>query len=302
MEIEVKGSNKYKDRLFRFIFGREDHKDFTLSLYNAVNHSNYTDPSLIQINTLDDVLFIKMKNDVSFVFDSQLYLYEQQSTDNPNMAYRMLEYVVSLFQRIVEANTLNKYGYVQISLPAPHFIVFYNGLKDLEEYSIQKLSDLYENGNKGDLELTVQVYNINEGKNTSIKNSCRPLYEYMWLVNEIRSKTNHIKDKKAFGMVIQNVLHNMPEEFLIKSLLMAEEREVVGMFLDEWNEQEHQKAAKKYAELRYDEGMKEGEYEAKKEVINSMYALGIDFETIAASVKWSVNDVKNYLKEEYGIE
>lgn len=293
MENKINGTYKYKDRLFRFIFGKEDHKDFTLSLYNAINHSDYTDTNLIQINTLEDVLFIKMKNDVSFVFDSQMYLYEQQSTDNPNMTFRMLEYAVSLFQGIVDANMLNKYGYAKISLPAPHFIVFYNGLKDLEEYSIQKLSDLYENGNEGDLELTVQVYNINEGKNLSIKNACRPLYEYMWLVNEIRESTKHIENKEALGKVISKILHNMPEEFLIKNLLLAEEREVVGMLLSEWNEQEHEKAAKQYAE----QCREEGEFKAKQEVITSMFALGIDLDTIAASVKWPVEKVKEYLNK-----
>ena len=38
---------EYKDRLFTFIFGSNENRAWTLSLYNAVNGSNYTDPSKI---------------------------------------------------------------------------------------------------------------------------------------------------------------------------------------------------------------------------------------------------------------
>ena len=58
---------KHKDRLFNFIFGREEHKDWTLSLYNAVNGSDYTDPELVDFNTLEGILYLGMNNDTSFL-------------------------------------------------------------------------------------------------------------------------------------------------------------------------------------------------------------------------------------------
>ena len=57
----------YKDRLFCFIFGSEAHKDWTLSLYNAVNGTSYSDPDLITIATLEIVLYMGMHNDVAFL-------------------------------------------------------------------------------------------------------------------------------------------------------------------------------------------------------------------------------------------
>ena len=83
-------NNQYKDRLFKFIFGREEHKDWTLSLYNAINGSNYKEEKEIQITTIDSVVYLSMKNDVSFLLDTAgtMNFYEQQSTYNPNMPVR----------------------------------------------------------------------------------------------------------------------------------------------------------------------------------------------------------------------
>ncbi len=85
-------NKKYKDRLFCLLFGNEEHKDNILSLYNALCHTTYTNEEDIQIYTIDDVIYIKMKNDVSILLDSFLYLWEQQSTFNPNMPIRGFMY------------------------------------------------------------------------------------------------------------------------------------------------------------------------------------------------------------------
>ena len=69
---DTKGMNKginreYRDRLFKFIFGNPEHKEWTLSLYNAINGTNYTNPEDIQLTTLDDAVYMNMKNDISFL-------------------------------------------------------------------------------------------------------------------------------------------------------------------------------------------------------------------------------------------
>ena len=81
-------NTKHKDRLFCFLFGREENKKWTLSLYNAVNGSSLTDPDMIRITTMGDILYMGMKNDVSFIIETIMNLYEQQSTYNPNMPVR----------------------------------------------------------------------------------------------------------------------------------------------------------------------------------------------------------------------
>ncbi|MBQ8469481.1 MAG: hypothetical protein IJ547_02685, partial [Clostridia bacterium] len=62
--MELTLNREYKDLVFRDIFGQEERKEYTLSLYNAVNGTHYKDPSLIQLNTLQNFIYMKMKNDV----------------------------------------------------------------------------------------------------------------------------------------------------------------------------------------------------------------------------------------------
>lgn len=64
-----------KDRLFRFIF--QDKKDL-LDLYNAVNQSDYTNIDDFEVNTLDDAIYLSMKNDISFLIGGTMNLYEHR--------------------------------------------------------------------------------------------------------------------------------------------------------------------------------------------------------------------------------
>ena len=121
---------QYKDRLFRLLFGREEYKENVLDLYNALNDSDYKDVSELELFTIEDVIYIKMKNDVAFILDSYLSLWEQQSTDNPNMPVRGLMYFGKLYSKYIKSRKLNIYGTKQIMIPTPRYVVLYNGAKD----------------------------------------------------------------------------------------------------------------------------------------------------------------------------
>ena len=60
----LKPRRKYKDKLFQRVFS--DKKDL-LDLYNAVNQTSYTNPDDLEITTLEDVIYLSMKNDLSFI-------------------------------------------------------------------------------------------------------------------------------------------------------------------------------------------------------------------------------------------
>ena len=79
---DIHVNKKYKDTVFRKLFG--ENKGNALSLYNAVNHTSYTDPDDLEYTTLEDVIYMKYKNDVSFLIDKTLSLYEHQSSYNPH--------------------------------------------------------------------------------------------------------------------------------------------------------------------------------------------------------------------------
>ena len=92
---------EYKDRLFRFIFGAEENREHILSLYNALLGAGYTDADKIVITTLDDVIYLGMKNDVSFMLASDMNLFEHQSTYNPNMPLRGFSYFARLYEQVL---------------------------------------------------------------------------------------------------------------------------------------------------------------------------------------------------------
>ena len=256
-------NRKYKDRLFIFIFGKEENKAWTLELYNALNGSNYSDCNDIEIVTLEDVLYMGMKNDVSFIAYDSLNLYEEQSSFCPNMPVRSLMYLGRQYDKYIKQNKLNIYGEKQLKLPVPRLLTFYNGKKDLED-RILTLSDAFENDTdalKSDVEVRVHMLNINIGHNKELLNSCKPLMEYSWFIEEIRQYEKSMPLEAA----IDAALDSMPDIFKIKEYLEGNRAEVKSMCLTEYNEEEVIEMFKRDArEEGIKEGLKAGEAKRQK--------------------------------------
>lgn len=236
MTKEIRVNEKHKDRLFNFIFGQEENREWTLSLYNAINGSNYTDASLIEFNTLEGVLYMNMKNDTSFIISGIWNVYEHQSSFNPNMPYRMLEYIVELFSGYVKVNKLNKYGSSLMKFPIPKLVVFYNGIEEKEDEVILRLSDSFdESETEADIEVKVRMLNVNFGRNKAIMQVCKPLEEYAWVINRIRETQ---KKYKEVVEAVDEVVESIPNDFVIRDLLIRNRAEVYGMLDTEYNEAE----------------------------------------------------------------
>lgn len=124
---KAKYAKKHKDRLFRFIF---NHKSELLSLYNAVNDSDYSDENDLTIYTIEDFIYMGMKNDLSFLIDCHLNIYEHQSTYNPNMPLRGFFYMAAALKKYVAAKNLNLYASSQLTIPVPQFYVFISCIRD----------------------------------------------------------------------------------------------------------------------------------------------------------------------------
>jgi hypothetical protein len=139
-------------------------KEKLLELYNAIMGTNYEDWPAIIINTLEDVLFMSMKNDISFEIYDTLVLIEHQSTINENMPARMLMYLGRLYEKITDDNPNAIYRRHLVELPTPEFIVLYNGKEDFPKERALKLSTAFKNknGGKNCIDLTLQVININK--------------------------------------------------------------------------------------------------------------------------------------------
>ena len=164
----VRANRKYKDTVFRILFSDKEH---LLSLYNAVSGKTYTDPEQLQIVTLENAVYMGMKNDLAFIIDTNLFLYEHQSTYSANMPQRDLFYIASEYQKLVDKKSL--YSSKLQKIPAPKFLVFYNGTEEMEDSRTEYLSAAFENlTGEPDLELKVLTLNINIGHNQELLEQC----------------------------------------------------------------------------------------------------------------------------------
>ena len=269
-------NRKHKDHLFTYLFGNK--KPYALSLYNAVNGSSYDNPEDISFNTIDDVIFMGMKNDVSFIIGNQLNVYEHQSTFSPNLPLRMLFYVSHLLEGVIEEKGNVLYSPKRISLPNPKFIVFYNGEEETDDERIMRLSESFPNSINTDLELEVRLININFGHSKEIMKSCRLLYECAWFVQEIR---NHKAEYGDIQTAVRSAIMKMPKEFEIYHLIIRNMAEVTGMILTEWDEKEYARRLKKM----YEEDAHEEWRKAVEQIIKSFQENGIPEETIEIAKK-----------------
>ncbi len=297
-EKAAKGRRTYKDTVFRMLFRK---KEELLSLYNAMSGSCYTDPEKLEIVTLDNAVYMSMKNDLAFLADFHLYLYEHQSTVNPNMPLRFLQYVSREYEKLLGGGSL--YTRRRIMVPAPQFVVFYNGTDYLPEKSEQRLSRSYgADGAEPCLELKVQVLNINEGSNEELKEQCRALKEYMQYVECVREKAGGMPIEEAVPCAVEECIRQgILEEFLRKN-----KAEVVPMSIFEYNEEETLKA------IRADEfemgmqsgiekGIEKGIEQSIGLMVESCAELGIARESAAAKIREKFNldeeKVQKYMDE-----
>ena len=250
----TKVNRKHKDSLFRLLFNNR--KDL-LSLYNAVNHTDYENEEDLEINTLENVIYLKMKNDVSFVFNLYLNLYEHQASLNPNMPLRNLFYVSDLLQAIIVDE--NIYSDTLVSIPTPRFVVFYNGEAKMAERMVLRLSDSFSCQEENpELELKVVVYNINKGMNPELLEGCRTLREYMQFVQLFRENLQQYDKETAAKLTVRTCM----EDNVLVDFLKKHRAEAIAMCLYEYDEEKHMEMERRE---HYERGKTEGKREGKKE-------------------------------------
>ena len=254
----VKGG--YKDRMFRLIF-RE--KAELLGLYNAVNQTNYKNPEDLIVNTLEQAIYMGMRNDVSFIIDARMSLYEHQSTNNPNMPLRALFYVSDLYSGMIRESHI--YGKTLVRISTPKFVVFYNGVEKAPERQILRLSDAYEIQDEDkELELKVLVLNINEGYNSELKETCRTLRDYMYYVDVVRGYAQQMPIEQAVDKAIDECI----KDDVLAEFLRKNRAEAMKVSIYEYDEEEHMNLVRQ-------EGRKEGIQEGRKEGIREGIQEGI---------------------------
>ena len=255
-------NRKYKDTVFRMLFSD---KRNLLALYNAINRTSYEDSDELEIVTLRGAVYMGMKNDLAFIIDMNLFLYEHQSTYNPNIPLRDLFYISAEYQKLVNSKSL--YSSSLQKIPAPYFIVFYNGTEKEEEYWENSLSEAYENlSGEPRLELKVITLNINDGHNKELMDQCQILKDAQY-VTKVRKYTKEMELNAAVERAVDECIR----EGILEEFLRDNRAEVMAMSIFEYNKDEEEKKLRKAEyEAGYDRGFDVGKETERNVLLQRM--------------------------------
>ncbi len=284
----------HKDTVFRMLY-RE--KKELLELYNALNGTNYTNEDELFVTTLEGETLLNMKNDVSYIFNDELNLYEHQSTPCPNIPLRDLSYVASIYREQVDIS--KTYKTIPMTIPTPRFIVFYNGIIPMEDEKVYKLSDMFEKKtDHPELELIVRVLNINEGHNEELLKTCKTLRGYSIFVSKVRkyiveTRIKHGKDDEEFFCLSDASRKTIIAEAVNKAIDWCIYNDVLKEFFQEYIEEASRVSILEYSAERHlqaikDEGYDIGHEDGLNEGISGAVALlkdmGLDSSSISKKI------------------
>ena len=246
----------YKARIFAMLY--QDKKEL-LDLYNAISGKHYEDPELLEINTLENAIYMTMRNDLSFLIDFRLSLYEHQSTYSPNLPLRDLFYISDLYSGMVKDENL--YGIKLVQIPAPQFVIFYNGMKEMPDRTVLRLSDAYSVKEENPaLELTAVMLNINRGHNEKLKGLCKSLKDY----SEYTARVREYADTMPISEAVEQAICECIQEGILAEFLKQNRAEAKQVSIYEYDEEKHMRQEREtfwedgWAAGR-EEGIREGE-------------------------------------------
>ena len=267
-------NRNYKSTVFAMLFGDRER---LLRLYNAISGKNYQNPEALEINTLENAIYMGMKNDLSFLIDDRLSLYEHQSTVNPNMPLRFLFYISDLYSGMTAEENL--YGSKAAAIPTPCFVIFYNGAEPQPDRKILRLSDLYTVKTKEvQLELTAVLLNINRNHNRELMEACQDLKDYAEYVDRVGKYAGEQPLSEAVECAITECIR----EGILKEFLEKNRAEVKKMSIYEYDQEKHIRMERQDA---WEDGIKEGEVRGAEQqlskIIKNMMKKGRSISQIA---------------------
>ena len=275
----------YKDRLYKMIF---NDKSELLKLYNAINGTHYDDPAMLTITTLDNAIYMTMENDLSFIIDMRLALYEQQSTVNPNLPLRFLMYITDIYSAYTK--DMNIYGSKKVRIPLPSFVIFYNGVKSQPDRTEFLLSELFHpTTDQPALELKAVMLNINKGHNQELMNACHTLRDYSEYVARIRTYSAEMPLTDAVEKAITECIH----ENILRDFLLKNRAEAKAMSIYEYDEE---KTLRMFREEGYEDGERNGKIQATIEMCLE-FNLSSDaiVQKLMTKFQFSENQAQEYL-------
>ena len=299
-------NRKYKDSVFVDLFSEDEKaKENFLSLYNALHNTKLTAIENLKNIRLDQVLYMTFYNDVSYLVDNKIIvLAEHQSTINPNMPLRCLEYISRLYETLFESK--EKYSRKLLNIPTPEFYVFYNGEEAYPSDKILKLSEAFiERGTETNLDLTVKVININRQNRHPVLENCQTMQEYSIFVETVR-KWKEIDTQNGFEKAVEECIENN----ILREYLKRKTKEVLNMLLAEYDYETDiavqraeereiafaegiEQGIEQGIERGIEQGFTDGSYQTKLETAKNLIGLRLSIEDIAQATGLSKEEVEN---------
>ena len=270
--------------MFRLIFG--SNKANALSLYNAINNTNYTEDDF-EFSTLEDVIYMKAKNDVSFLIQNSLSLYEHQSTYNPNMPLRGFFYFADLYRQLLTEPAV-LYGHHLVKIPTPHYIVLYNGPeKDFSDAStVLRLSDaFFDAPEPGLYEWSATMININLGSNDDLLDKCAMLKEYSTFIDLVK----RYRATMSLETAVERAVSECIAAGILSDLLSKNRREVFDLILTEFDEEQYKKVLKQEF---YEDGFEDGSRNTILQLIKRQLLKGQDDAFIKETLGVTDEDIR----------
>lgn len=252
-DTELKVNHMFKARLFEIVFSRREE---LLQLYNAINGTDYQNPEELEINTLQNAIYMSMHNDISFLIDSRLSLYEHQSTYSPNLPLRFLLHVSDLYSDFTKDENL--YGTRLVKIPTPKFIIFYNGVEERPDIEYLKLSDMYTREERYALDLEAVLININPGHNEELMGMCKTLRDY----SEYTERVRKYAEEESIDKAVERAITECIKEGILSEFLSKNRAEAKKMSIYEYDEEKHMRQER---EASWEEGWEEGRLSGIKE-------------------------------------
>lgn len=254
MEQNTIINRMHKDRLFKMVFS-EENKAF--ELYCAIRNINgKLDEANLEFDTIDDAIFMKTKNDLSFCCFNDMNFFEQQSTYNANEPLRLLIYYGQVISAYVKTKGIDIFSSSKIpqKIPNPRIYVIYCGEQNEEAVQNLRLSDAFFD-KEGDVEVTVHMYNIcavNDLRINDLLAKSPSLAGYAYFVKTVRRRKNN---GERIEDAIEHTIDDCIKRGCLVEILEKHRSEVLNVVLTEYNEEEHIRHEK---QLSLEEGIKKG--------------------------------------------
>lgn len=270
----IKETREFRSNSFSLLLKQQK---YALEVYNCLNGSDYKNPEDVEVLDVDGGVSLTVRHDAAFIIDSNLSIYEHQSTINPNMPLRILIYVSKLFKSIARSGDI--FDEKLLKLPFPRFVVFYNGDDKWGEDFELKLSDAYKH--KGEapwLELRCRVININPGHNEELVGGCGALNGYMTYVSKVKEYRKDIGVEAAVNKAVDECI----------------KENVLGGFF------------KMYKDLIINDDLIDGTYETRlarkewyvrRDIAENMLRAKKDYKEISEMTRLSIEEIKNIESE-----